>query len=84
MNQTSLMSMRKFYLTHKKEDSCNYYAFTRKMNRLHDKMGDNSGIIKMSPTLFMIDTTKTDMYIGLMERSSDQVRDIINQLKGIK
>lgn len=80
MNDIQMLSIRMFYLKHKTPNSCSYYAFTRKMNRLKDKLGHESGISNISPTLSLIDLSKSDIYLKLMERSSDQVTDIISKL----
>lgn len=62
------VSMRAFYLERASPDSCNYYAFTRKMKKLLNDMGDNSGIKQINPTLNIIDRNKSYLYIPLMQK----------------
>lgn len=81
MSNTTLVTMRMFYIKNKTKNSCSYYAFTRKMKRLHEKLGEQSGIVKTSPTLSLIDINKSEMYLNLMNKSSDQVKDIIRKIQ---
>lgn len=62
------VSMRAFYLKNATEDSCNYYAFTRKMKRLLNDMGTNSGIKQINPTLSIVDTKKEYLYLPLLQK----------------
>jgi hypothetical protein len=82
MTNKPFISMRMFYLANKKDDSCSYFAFTKKMNRLYKELGDDSGIVKMSPTLFLIDIQKTNAYLKLIQKSTNTVQSIINELNG--
>lgn len=60
--------MRAFYLKHATPDSCNYCAFTRKMNKLKKQMGDKSGMKQINPTFTLVNLQMTHLYLPLMGR----------------
>jgi hypothetical protein len=67
------ISMRAFYLKNADEDSRNYYAFTRKMKRLLNDMGKNSGIKQINPTLNIVDTEKEYLYLPLLQKREAKI-----------
>ena len=60
------VSMRAFYLKNATQESCNYFAFTKKMKRLWNNMGVNSGITYINPTLSIVDIEKEHLYLPLL------------------
>ena len=73
----NFVSIRSFYLENATPDSCNYCAFTRKMKRLLNDMGANSGMTRVNPTLIVLDVKKTHLYLLLLQKRTRQIKDAI-------